>query len=94
MSALGGVYNIDGVPVDERVLSALGEGLAHRCPDGGLEYRNGSVGMAFRAFHTTEESRLEIQPSLSSRGISCVGWQAGQSRRDDDPVGRKSTGRM
>lgn len=82
MSALGGIYNIDGAPVDERVLSALGKGLAHRCPDGGLEYRNGSVGMAFRAFHTTEESRLEIQPSLSSRGdILC--WDGRLDNREE-----------
>jgi asparagine synthase (glutamine-hydrolysing) len=68
MSALGGIYNFDGAPVEERALARLGEGLAYRRPDGGLQYRSGSIGMAFRAFHTTLESRLEIQPSISSRG--------------------------
>ena len=82
MSALGGIYNFEGAPIDERVLAALGKGLAYRCPDGGLEYRIGSVGMAYRAFHTTEESHLEIQPSVSSRGdILC--WDGRLDNREE-----------
>jgi asparagine synthase (glutamine-hydrolysing) len=96
MSALGGVYNLDGAPVDEKVLAALGKGLAYRCADGGLEYRSGSIGMAFRAFHTTEESRLEVQPLISSRGdIICWGGRLDNreeliARLVDDPPGECS----
>ena len=66
MSALGGIYHWDGAPVDEWALTALGNSLATFGPDGGREIRSGSVGMAYRAFHTNWESRRERQP-LSAR---------------------------
>ncbi|HEY2974376.1 MAG TPA: asparagine synthase-related protein [Pyrinomonadaceae bacterium] len=69
MSALGGIYNFDGAPVDQRLLAALGHLLADRGPDGGREFVSDSVGMAFRAFHTNSESRFERQPLVSSNKL-------------------------
>src|SRR5215813_13016225 len=68
MSALGGIYNFDGAPVDDGMLLSLSRGLAGRGPDGGQEVKLGSVSMVYRAFHTNRESRLERQPLVSASG--------------------------
>jgi asparagine synthase (glutamine-hydrolysing) len=82
MSTLGGIYNFDGAPVDERLLIALGNGLASRAPDGGGGFRRGSLGMVYRAFHTTKESRQETQPLISSDGqVLC--WDGRLDNRDE-----------
>jgi len=82
MSTLGGIYNFDGAPVDERLLIALGKGLASRGPDSGSEFRRGSLGMVHHAFHTTKESRRERQPLISSDGyVLC--WDGRLDNRDE-----------
>src|SRR6266542_1185043 len=82
MSTLGGTYNFDGAPADDWLLIALGNGLASRGPDGGSEFRRGSLGMVYRAFHTTKESRRETQPLISSDGhVLC--WDGRLDNRDE-----------
>jgi asparagine synthase (glutamine-hydrolysing) len=68
MSAFAGIYNFDGALVDPELISALGSALEPWGPDGGDEICAGSVGMAYRAFHTTRESRQECQPLISGQG--------------------------
>ncbi len=82
MSSLGGIYHFGGAPVDGRLLTALGEGLTARGPDGGNEARCGSVGMAYRAFHTNRESRLERQPLVSPNGC-LLAWDGRLDNRDE-----------
>lgn len=82
MSALGGIYNFDGAPVDKGVLSALGSSLVNRGPDGGGEYAVGSVGMVYRAFNTNRESRVEVQPLVSRYG-HVLSWDGRLDNRDD-----------
>jgi len=65
MSALGGIYNFDGALIKEETLTALGNTLAVRGPDGGGEVCSISVGIVYRAFHTNRESRRETQPLVS-----------------------------
>jgi len=62
MSAQAGVWNFDGKPVNQALLERFGSALAPYGPDGGNTYLNASIGMVYRAFHTTAESRLEQQP--------------------------------
>jgi asparagine synthase (glutamine-hydrolysing) len=82
MSAIGGIFNFDGAPVNGDVLMALSQGLAHRGPDGGREVKSGSVGMVYRAFHTNRESRLESQPLVSSLGhLLC--WDGRLDNREE-----------
>lgn len=82
MSALGGIYNFDEAPIDERALATLGAALAARGADDGLEYSRGSIGMAYRAFHTNGESRLEVQPLATSEGhILC--WDGRLDNREE-----------
>src|ERR1051325_3602746 len=68
MSAIGGIQNFNDAPIDRSVLAALSDRLIDRGPDGGRTEIDNSTGMVYRAFHTTHESRLERQPSISNRG--------------------------
>jgi asparagine synthase (glutamine-hydrolysing) len=68
MSGIAGIYSFNGAPLDRRILAALAVGLARRGPDGGSEYRSERLGMAYRAFHTTKESRCEMPPFKSPQG--------------------------
>ncbi len=68
MSALGGIINFDGKPVDERTLITMGNGLASNGPDGGGQYLNGPIGVVYRAFWTNKESRQEQQPLVTEAG--------------------------
>lgn len=82
MSAIGGIYNFDGEPVDHRFLLNMGCTLAAHGPDGGDEVTFGGVGMVYRAFHTTRESRLEAQPMISPRGhVLC--WDGRLDNREE-----------
>jgi asparagine synthase (glutamine-hydrolysing) len=82
MSTLGGIYSLNGAPIDEHMLTALGNALAAHGPDGGREVCSTSVGMAFRAFHTNRDSRLEIQP-LVSRNKHILAWDGRLDNRSE-----------
>jgi asparagine synthase (glutamine-hydrolysing) len=82
MSAIGGIYSFDGGTPDEAMLTALGRGLASRGPDGGKCIKAGAIAMVYRAFHTTKESRQEIQPLVSANGhVLC--WDGRLDNRED-----------
>lgn len=82
MSTLGGRYNFDGLPVDDQFLISLGVSLSRRGPDGGSHAHAGSVGMAYRAFHTTKESRFERQPFVSGDGLILC-WDGRLDNREE-----------
>lgn len=82
MSALGGVFNFDGKPVQDGFLASMGQALAARGPDGGGQHGSGPVGMVYRAFHTTEQSWAETQPMVSALGhLLC--WDGRLDNRED-----------
>lgn len=82
MSALAGIYNFTGAPVDSELALALGAALDRWGPDGGDEFIAGPLAMAYRAFHTNAESRLESQPLSIPRG--CVlAWDGRLDNRDE-----------
>lgn len=70
MSAFAGILNFgnDGARVDEYALTRLGAALDARGPDGGNDLIVRNIGMSYRGFHTTRESRLEVQPLVTSEG--------------------------
>ncbi len=82
MSAQGGVWNFDGKPVDETLLGKLASAIEKFGPDGGNAYIDGSIGMVYRAFHTTPESRLERQPCVSVRG-NVITWDGRLDNREE-----------
>ncbi len=82
MSAIGGLFNLNGAAVDDSLVTALGQRLVSRGPDGGAEFTAGPVGMVYRAFHTNHESRLESQPLVSPYGhVLC--WDGRLDNRDE-----------
>src|SRR5438034_11316637 len=68
MSAFWGIYNLDGLPVDDLTLARVEKGLITRGPGGGGQFKAGPIAMVYRAFHTHRESRLEKQPLVSGQG--------------------------
>lgn len=62
MSALAGVLNLDGAPVDPSLLERMAERLAYRSPDGMGSWRDGAVGLAHGRLWTTPEEVGEEQP--------------------------------
>ncbi|MGH9968716.1 MAG: asparagine synthase-related protein [Pyrinomonadaceae bacterium] len=82
MSAIGGICNLGGPDVDPIELTMLGIALTARGPDGGNDIIDGSIGMAYRAFHTNSESRVESQPVVSRFG-HMLSWDGRLDNRDD-----------
>jgi asparagine synthase (glutamine-hydrolysing) len=67
MSVQAGVWNLDGSQLDEEFLGGISKAIADYGPDGEFSHFSGSLGMIYRPFHTTAESRLECQPHHSAR---------------------------
>jgi asparagine synthase (glutamine-hydrolysing) len=62
MSAVLGIFNLDGQPVDQRWLKDMWSKLSHRGPDGGAVWSEGTIGLGSQMLWTTPESLLERMP--------------------------------
>ncbi|MCU1295741.1 MAG: hypothetical protein JWO91_19 [Acidobacteriaceae bacterium] len=82
MSVQAGIWNLDGGPVDRQLLLKISRRLADYGPDGEATYFDGPVGMLYRPFCTTPESRVEHQPQASCTGKSMT-WDGRLDNRDD-----------
>lgn len=99
MSGIAGIYNLDGRPVDERVLRAMTDVVSHRGPDGIGHWVAGPVGLGHLQLCTTPESLREHQPLVSPDGnyvITCDGRVDNREElvgalRDVAPVSTEST---
>ena len=69
MSAIGAIINFNQKPVDPDLLADLWRQMAHNHPDGGDIELDGPVGICYRAFHTTRQSRSEQQPFVAQNGF-------------------------
>ena len=72
MSGIGGIWNLDGRPVDDRLLARLSATLAHRGPDGEGRWIDGPVGLICQALKVTPESLHETQPVVRPSGTVVV----------------------
>jgi asparagine synthase (glutamine-hydrolysing) len=81
MSAQFGRWNFDGEPIDPDCLNKAMATLLPYGPDRGEVYSIGSLGILYRAFHTTKESRQENQPLVSGSGVIVV-WDGRLDNRD------------
>jgi asparagine synthase (glutamine-hydrolysing) len=82
MSAVGGIINFSGAPVDAELLAQLADNLRAYGPDGGSELLHDSVGIVYRAFHTNLESRLERQPVVDQSGC-ILAWDGRLDNREE-----------
>jgi asparagine synthase (glutamine-hydrolysing) len=53
MSGICGVINLDGAPVEPRVLKKMARAAAHRGPDGVSYHTEGAIGLAHLALNIT-----------------------------------------
>jgi asparagine synthase (glutamine-hydrolysing) len=83
VSAIVGLYNCDGKPVDKVDLSRMLDSLAHRGSDGAGVWSDGSVGLGHRMLWTTPESLHEKQPLFSQRGDIVLTADARIDNRDE-----------
>lgn len=68
MSAIGVIYNRAGAPINKHIFHNFALGLERLGPDGGHQLTVNSIGLVYRAFHTTRESHNELQPVISPLG--------------------------
>jgi asparagine synthase (glutamine-hydrolysing) len=82
MSVQFGKCNFDGKSVDPSNLDEVRPALAPYGPDGEGSICRGNIGILYRAFHTTKESRHETQPYTSKNGL-VVTWDGRLDNREE-----------
>ena len=82
MSVQFGKCNFDGKPVDPEDLDRVRSALAPYGPDGEGYLCSNNFGVLYRAFHTTKESRSELQPHVSSAG-AIITWDGRLDNREE-----------
>lgn len=71
MSAIAGIFLLDGRPAEQPVLQCMVDKLAHRGPDGAGVWHEGSIGLGHRMLWTTPQSLHEELP-LRDAGYALV----------------------
>src|SRR6267378_202024 len=82
MSALFGIWNLDGRPVEAHYLRQVAALLAPQGPDRESTYAKDNLGIVYSAFHTTKESRHEVQPHVTRSGV-VVNWEGRLDNREE-----------
>jgi asparagine synthase (glutamine-hydrolysing) len=82
MSVQAGIWNFDGRPIDPKLIADLSESLKQQGPDGESCFLDGAIGLIYRPFHTTAESRIEKQPYSSGRGFVLT-WDGRLDNREE-----------
>jgi asparagine synthase (glutamine-hydrolysing) len=82
MTVQAGIWNLDGEPVNRESLTRMGETVSQFGSDSEITYFDGPLGMLYRAFHTTWESRLEHQPYQSVTG-KVLTWDGRLDNREE-----------
>jgi len=72
MSGILGIWNLDGKPVERKVLARMSATLAHRGLDGEEMWIKGPVGLACQLLRVTPESEKETQPLVGASGAVVV----------------------
>ena len=82
MSVQFGICNVDGQPLERRVLEPIRPVLAPYGPDGEHIFHRDNLVILYRALHTTKESRYETQPHVSASSLA-VTWDGRLDNRED-----------
>jgi asparagine synthase (glutamine-hydrolysing) len=82
MSAQFGKINFDNRPVGQGDFERVRAVLAPYGPDGEGSICQDNFGVLYRAFHTTEESRNEVEPHISSCG-TVLTWDGRLDNREE-----------
>ena len=68
MSAIWGIFNLDGSPVDPHKLDAMKNAMAYWGPDGSGVWQDEQIGLGHLLLYNTPESLHEVQPLQSESG--------------------------
>jgi len=79
MSGIVGILNLDGAPVDDRLLQKLTAALTFRGPHAQAQWQKGRVGLGHTLLATTFESQHESQPCSLDGAV----WITADARLDD-----------
>lgn len=82
MSIQAGTWNFDGRPPARELLLRISSSVAEYGPDGEQTFFDSGLGMLYRPFHTTAESRLERQPHVSASG-KVMTWDGRLDNREE-----------
>jgi len=82
MSVQFGKWSFTGMPTSPEYLAQVRKTLCTYGPDGARSYSSGGVDVLYCSFHTTKESRLEMQPVVSPAGF-VITWDGRLDNRDD-----------
>jgi asparagine synthase (glutamine-hydrolysing) len=82
MSVQFGIWNQDGRPFDHHHVERAETLLAPYGPDGWRCHRQPDIAISYHAFHTTQESRREIQPYVTGSG-SIITWDGRLDNRQE-----------
>src|ERR1051326_7135335 len=82
MSVQIGIWNLDGRPVDRERLETMTRQLAEYGLDGKRTHLSESIGIVYRPFYCTPESRLEQQPYESDDG-KIITWDGRLDNREE-----------
>lgn len=82
MSVQFGIWDLAHKPRDQNHLNLINVAIAPYGPDSKREYVDADASILYRAFHTTKESREEIQPYVSFSG-SVLTWDGRLDNRDE-----------
>jgi len=82
MSVLFGKVDFEGKPIEPEIFDRARPVLVPYGPDGERVFCKGNFGIAFHAFHTTKESRSEVQPQVASSGVTFT-WDGRLDNRND-----------
>ena len=73
MCGIVGVCNLNGVPVEPRLLKSMTDVIAHRGPDGEGHYADGPVGLGHRRLAVIDLSSSGDQPMFNkNRSVSII----------------------
>ena len=81
MSGIAGIVNLDGAPVDRRLLESMSASIARTGPDAQQLWADGPVGLCHAMLRTTWEAEIESQPHTLDGGV----WITADARVDSRP---------
>src|SRR5262249_3073974 len=82
MSVQAGIWNFDETPIQSPLLESFSRLTAEYGPDREATHLERFIAILFRAFHTTPESCLEVQPHVSPAGRVFT-WDGRLDNRDE-----------
>ena len=83
MSAICGIFHLDGRPLDRKILQGMMHNLAHRGIDGSAMWLDGPVGLGHQMLHTTPESITEKLPFFDSATTLAITADARIDNREE-----------